>query len=373
MQLFRRSALSLVGALFITSLVAFGFTLALLQVFGRADSVKGALARSGIYDSVVSGALEQFQNSQQGTAASTDIPLDKPEIQNVIKDAAAPELLQAKAENAIDSWYAWLHGDTPTLTFNIEMGDVRANLANRLEQYVAQHVAALPVCAPGAVGNAVDDPFAATCRPDGVGASQIATNAKLEFLGSEFLQDSTINADNITIGEGKTLADRFENAPSLYKTIAWSVYGSGLLALVLAVGVVLLSQHWRAGVKRAAIVCIIIGAVSIIGAQLVGYGMSRASEYAKKPLEQSALKVGDELLGSLRNWWMGYGIVLVVVGTGALVALRFTKPQTPGTEPAEDKPVDEEIAITGAAPTPPGAPRPVLKPRPPKPVKKLVQ
>lgn len=373
MQIFRRSALSLVGALFITALAIFGFGLALLQVFGQADSVKGALARSGIYDSAVSSALEQFQNSQQGTTASSDIPLDKPEIQAVIKDAATPELLQAKAENAIDSWYAWVHGDTPTLALNIEMGDVRANLANGLEQYVAQHVAALPVCAPGAAGSAVDDPFTATCRPDGVGASQIAANAKIDFLGSEFLQDSTISANDITIGEGKTLADRFESAPSLYKTIAWSVYGSGILALMLATGIVLLSQNWRAGVKRAAIIFIIIGAVSIIGAQLVGYGMSRASEYTKKPLEQSALKVGDELLASLRNWWVGYGIVLTVVGTSALVALRFTKPQTPGNEPAEDKRADEEFVATGAAPAPPEAPRPVLKTRPPKPVKKLVQ
>src|SRR5690606_22480323 len=97
--------------------------------------------------------------------------------------------------------------------------------------------------------------------------------------------------------------------------------------LVLAAVMVALSATWRAGVRRVAIMLVVVGAISILLTLLAGYGMNRASQYAKGPLEQSALKVGNELGGSLRIWWMGYGVALAVAGAGALTALRFVKPQ----------------------------------------------
>lgn len=354
------------------ALALFGFSFGLLQVFGNAGSVKGALERSGIYQSIVEKGLAQAQ-AEQGEAAIGSIPLDRPEVQNIIKTAASPELLQAKTENALDAVYVWMRGETPDLTFSLEIGDIKAGLADGIEQYAIQYASSLPKCAPGA---AVDtaDLFNAACLPEGADPGQLAAEAKNNFLGGEAFQETTFTADTIKIGDDETLAQKIQKAPNIYRNITWSVYGFGLLALLLAGAVVLLGASWRSGLKKASFVFVAVGALSVLVSLLADIGMNRVADMAKEPLQQSVVSVADELIGSLRNWWMGYGIALALIGAGTLAALRLTMPQPTESKPVNNKPSGDTPATGGAGPSPSEAPvQPAPKPRPPKPAKKLVQ
>ncbi len=308
--------------LFFTSAFLFGLGWGLLQVIGQPQPVKDALAQSGIYQSIIDEELKNAK-AEQG---SGELPLDRPEVQSIIKTAAPPELLQTKAENAVDSIYAWIHGDAPDLKFELEVSDIRTNLADGIEQYVAARAASLPICPPGTGAEIATDPYNAACRPEIVTAAQVGAQAKEEFLTSGALRDSTINANTIQTESGKTLAQEIEGAPSIYERITQTVLGSGALALLLGAGVVLLSATWRAGVKRVAIIAIVLGSLTIIASLIAGAGVQYILGLVEEPTGKSGITFVETLTGDLRAWWLWYGAILIGVGVAALIALRFIKP-----------------------------------------------
>jgi hypothetical protein len=367
MQFIRKSALGLCVSLLFSSLLLFGLVFGLFRVFGTSEPIKHALVESGAYQTVVGDALSQTQK-EQPAGEESKIPLDDPKVRDIIKTAASPQLLQAKTEQALDALYDWVQGKTPKLTFVLELSDVKTNLASGLEQYIAQHVAALPVCARGDSGN-IEDPFNATCRPEGVEASQVAAQAKDQLVNGEFLKEGKIDLANQKGKDGKTLEQNLQQVPEVYEKVVWGVYGLMVIIVLLSLGVVFLSLHWRAGLKKLAVMCIVIGSVSVLLHVLSGWGMNRAKEVVEGPLQTGGFRVGEILAGDLRAWWMIYGITLLVLGIGTLVALRLTR----------QKLVDEMVKkagadpIEGAVPTPAEPTTPSLsKPRP-RPPKKLVQ
>lgn len=348
MTILRKSALGLVVTLFFTTALLFGLGWGLLQVVGQPQPIKDALARSGIYQSIIDEQLQQVNQR------SAELPLDRPEVQDLIKTAAPPELLQTKAENAVDSIYAWIHGDAPDLKFELEVSDIRANLADGVEQYVATRAASLPICPPGTGAEIASDPYNAACRPEVVTASQVAAQAKAEFLASDALRDSTINASTIQTESGKTLAQEIENAPSIYERIAQAVFGSGVLALLLVGGVVLLSATWRVGVKRVAIIAIVLGSLTIIASLVAGAGVQYALGLVEEPTGKSGITFVEILAGDLRAWWLWYGAALIGAGIAALVALRFIKPRPTGStelDPRSQTGVEEQDATPTQAHT----------------------
>lgn len=365
MDSLRKTTLGLAASLLFTVLLVFGLTFGLLRVFGTPDSLKDALKDSGFYQNVVGNVLDQTQKEQPANS-NDQIPVSDPRVQNVIKTAASPELLQQQSEQALDSVYAWLQGKTPTLSFKIDAVDIKARLADGIEQYATEHLASLPTCAPGATPSDVD-PFNATCLPQGMNAAQAAAEAKNQILAGEFLKDPTITAENLKGDNGKTLDQQLAAGPKAYKALTWAVYGAGILAALLTVAVVFLSANRRSGLKKVSITFIVVGAVTAILGWLASFGASKAMEFAKEPLQQSGIKVAQFLAGDLRGWWIGYGVTLVVIGVGALLALYFTKPRDAG-EPKEDR-AEKQPESSGEEST---ATEPVEKPNP-RPVKKLVQ
>lgn len=372
MQLLKKSLLGGVVTLLFAMLVLFGFSFGVLQVFGNAGSIKSALERSGVYNSIVENALTQAQ-TRQGEPEAGSIPLDRPEVKNIITTAASPELLQAKTENVVDAVYAWIRGETPALTFSLEIGDIKTGLANGIEQYAIQYASSLPTCAPGASADVDNDLFNASCLPEGADPKQLAARAKNDFLSGEALKETTFSADTIKIGNDGTLAQKLQTAPNIYRKITWGVYGSGLLALPLAAGAILLSATWRSGLKKLSIILIGVGALGVAVSVLGGIGMSRVADLAKEPLQQSAASVVEILLGDLRGWWLWYGVALIVAGVAALIVLRVTKP-SPVTDKVREDAAPEPTGEALPPQVPPTSAEPTTVDKPkPKPTKKLIQ
>jgi hypothetical protein len=122
--------------------------------------------RGAVYETAVMDSLEQVQKDQ-GAAAIGLLPLDRPEVQNVVKSASSPELMQAQTENALDAIYAWARGETPELSFSFEIGEIKDNLASGIEQYAVQYASSLPACEPGAAAD-TDSLLNAACLPQGI-------------------------------------------------------------------------------------------------------------------------------------------------------------------------------------------------------------
>ena len=376
MHILRKMTLGVVASLLVTTLFLFGLSWGLLQVFGSPDSIKHALSESGIYQSVVSDALKQAQKEQEQKSGEEDqLPVDSPEIQRLIGEAATPELLQTKTEGAIDGLYAWIQGKTPKLEIAVDLRDVKTNFADGLERYVAEHVASLPTCRSGDDGN-IEDPFNATCRPKGIDSAELASEAKSKFLEGKFLKDTTLSTADLKAKDGKTIEEQFQAVPMAYQGIVWGVIGTGALALLLALGVLFLSVNRRSGLKKISIIFIVVGSIGVLMSWLIGAGLDWAAKVPEEPLQKSGFKVGEVLAGDLRNWWMWYGVMLVVLGVVTLVVLRITKKKEstngPTHELAKEKNEAPEQPAVTAEPTSEGAVAPI-KPKPTRPTRKLVQ
>ncbi|MBX6333922.1 hypothetical protein IRY61_01110 [Candidatus Saccharibacteria bacterium] len=373
MQLLKKPLLGGAATLLFGVLALFGFTFGLWQVFGSPGPIKRALAGSGFYETAVMDSLEQVQKDQ-GAAAIGLLPLDRPEVQNVVKSASSPELMQAQTENALDAIYAWARGETPELSFSFEIGEIKDNLASGIEQYAVQYASSLPACEPGAAAD-TDSLLNAACLPQGIDPGQFAAQAKNNLLQSEALKETTLTPNTIEIG-GKTLAEQLQGARNLHRNITWGVYGFGLLALLLAVVTVALGTTWRSGLKKVAIIFIAVGALGVIVSQLSKIGMDRVNDLAKEPLLQSVVKALEILLNDVRNWWFWLGIVLIAAGAAGLAALYFTKPTADTDKGGEDAAPEQPTSETPAPPsqftTTFAEPKPADTPKS-KPPKRLIQ
>lgn len=365
MQFVKKSVLGVCVSLLFSVVLLFGLVFGLFKLFGSPGPIKHALKDSNIYQTVVGNALSQAQKEKQG--GGEKIPLDRPEVQNIVKTAASPKLLQTQAEQTLDAVYAWMQGKTQKLEFVIELGDIKNNVGAGVEQYVAQRVSSLPACSRGDSGN-IQDPFNATCRPQGADINQIAAQAKAQIVDGEFLKETRVDASSLKGKDDKTVEQSLSAVPATYKAVKWSVYGLALLALVLAAGVVFLSLHWRAGLKKVGVIFVIIGAMSIFFSWLAGLGMQRVAELATEPLQKSGFEVARILARDLRSWWIIYGLILLIIGLGILIILRLTRKKL-------EKQIAREVTTTGDTPQQPTTepPNPVATKTKPQLSRKLVQ
>jgi hypothetical protein len=373
MQFLRKSTIGVVASLLTVLLFSFGLAFSIQRVFSTPDGIKSALRESGFYSVAVSAGLDQAQKEQAGN--QEDIPVNRPEIQNIIKQAASPEFLQTQTETTLDSLYAWLQGKTETLNFKVDLTDVKARLADGVGQYVGQRLSALPPCQTPVNPNDVDA-FNATCVPVGYNAAEAAAKAKDEILRGEFLKDTELTAASIKNNDGKTLDQQLKAVPGIYQRINQGVLLGGLAALLLAVAIVFLSVTRRSGLKKVAITFITIGAISAFLGWLSSFAVRRGSEElaktsANNPLTEHGVNVAKLLVNDVRFWWMLYGIALVVVGIATLVTLHFTKSKE-GHVPTSPEPTGEDRAPAAPARPAPAAKPPAPKPRT-RPTKKLVQ
>ena len=183
------------------------------------------------------------------------------------------------------------------------------------------------------------------------------------------MKETRCDVNSLKGKDGKTVEQSLQQVPEVYEKVVWGVYGLLAIILLLSVGVVFLSLHWRAGLKKISIMFIIIGSISILLNILAGLGLGKAEELVKEPLQTSGLRVGEILAGDLRTWWMVYGITLLVVGIGTLITLRLTRKKLEDELHKEvvNDPVKESTPAPEQATTSSSA-----KPKP-RPQKKLVQ
>ncbi len=366
MNFIKKTLLGLSVSILTITLLIFGIAFGLHQVFGTPTAIKHALHDSGFYDHVVTLALDKAQKEQ--ATGEQPIPVDRQDIEQAIQKSISPTYLQDQTEKTLDSVYDWLHGKTPTLSFSINVGDTKTRLADGLANYTIEHLSSLPACPAGSGSNQDIDPFSATCVPAGVDINTVATKAKGQLLNSGFLKDGDINASSIKTGEGKTLQDQVKQVPKIYKIVVWAIYGAGLLALLSALGVIFLSRDKRSGIKKVAIIAIPVGVLLTAMGWLASFGVGRAAKLAKEPLQQSGVQIGQLLANDLRLWWMGYGILLLGLGIGALLTLHFIKPKSAGPTQKSATPGPEEAS---AAPVEHNT---LQDPKPrPKPSRKLIQ
>lgn len=336
-------------------LLSFGALMSVHHTLSDPETVKRALSESAIYETFVEKNLGQ--TGERVTLVTTDqIPLDDPQIEEIVREAVPPEVIEAQANSIIDNFYAWLRGETPSVEFTLDLADSRIKLAEGLATYAADRAASLPRCTNTSDYRASFDPFNAACLPQGITTDQVGEQVRSEVASNQsLLRASTIDGSSLAINNSQEvqIGDLRINR-NLYQKLETILYASGAAAVVLSLMILLCSATLRSGVRRLAVIGIVIGALSALLSGAISFIMASinppAASETVAAFQQSAVDAIRLLTAEVRNWWLIYGLSLCGAGILALIILGITKPE---------KGTGESIARPNVSgdPTPPVAPQ----------------
>lgn len=359
MNTLRKIGLVIAATLLPLSLFSFGFTLSTYQTFSTSDHIKSALEKSNIYDTVIGDVLDHAQNEEGRGQGDFNIPVDRPEVKQIIEQAAPAGFLQSQTEGFLDGIYAWARGDTKDLQLEINLIEAKAKLADGLAQYAANRAATLPACTATDLSlmqqqgdfNALEAP----CLPPGTDVNAAAEKVRQEVNGGEFLKDPLITEQDIKNDQGQSLQEQLKDIPGIFDKLVRGMWISGSLVVLFSAAIILLSKPWRKGLKRLGITFVSVGGTITVLALIANVAISALAGIIAKEgdLQKSLADVITILAGDFRNWWLGFGLTVLLLGIAMLISLRFIKAGKEPEESSVSKP--EKPAGPNKPATKPGA------------------
>ena len=334
MNILRKFLVFLAYTLLPAALITFGALFSIHQAFGSAGTIKSALNQSGVYNDLAASVVQQAATANGGTIGN-----DQQAVQKAVSDAVSPAYLQKETNSVLDGIYAWIQGKTTDLSFNVDLTPIKGNLVNSVAEQAKLHAQSLPACTDLASASAAaSDPFSATCLPPGVTPDAVAEQARQQVLSSDAFKTSSITPQTISQNQGHSLQEQLKPAATAYAAMRNGLWVAGVTALILIAAVIGLSKPWQGGVKRVAWVFIPIGAVNVLLGFAAGwvtkFAVNKLNEQSANALQAKIANVVKILSDDLRHWWIGYGIVLIVLGIAGLVAIRIWRAKQP--EPRHD-------------------------------------
>ncbi|MEK7153662.1 MAG: hypothetical protein AAB834_06940, partial [Patescibacteria group bacterium] len=299
------------------------------QIFGSPDHLKGALEKSGVYDATIARLVQQPSNEEGTVESEEEVPSGQKAMQQAIKEAVPPSYVEQETGQALDGIYAWLQGEKSKPDFEVNLEPIKEKLLISLTEQARERSKTLPPCEPGKPVSSDFDIFNATCVPPDTTADVVAERTRQQILSSELFKDTTLTADDLKGDRGESLEKRLEPLAKAYEYAKVGMVVSGILSIVFVILAIACSQPRRTGFRRVAIIAISVGAVTTIFA-VIGSLLARgiATGLAKSSSGSLQARAGEFvslLVNDLRAWWLGFGIILLAAGIGALVALRFIK------------------------------------------------
>jgi hypothetical protein len=350
MDIGRKILLALLTPLLVGLLFLLALDIGITRTATHPKIVKGVLANSGLYDSLVPNLLKQ-QGSIQTVVG--DISTNDPLVQQAAAKALTPAEVQKKSEAAIDSIYAWLDGKTPQPDFSLSFTPDKKTLADNLAAEVQARLNTLPACTTPYTASSFDA-LNATCLPPGVTAAT-AADALRGQINSATIDTASVKASDFKSDSdpNKTaFQDQFKDIPHRYQQLQKLPVILLLLALLTAVAMVLLRRDWRAGLKYVGILVLCVGIIMLFFA-LVFNSAIRSKAISgvntdNKILEQNLKDAARDLAENVNKNYIYLGLAYIVAGGVALAVPAVVKRsgQPVAGEPAkvkdEPKPTEPE-------------------------------
>lgn len=337
--------LTLTFGLFLLILIA---TTIFSQTLGKPDKIKGWIEKSNVYSRVVPAILETAQKDSQEKpkrdGSDMDIDFTDPEVQKIAQDALSPEFIRQNTERVIDSTFEWLNGEIEKPDFAIDVSEVKSRIATGVGDYLRKRSTTLPLCTqlPEEI-----DLFNATCIPPGVNIEAEIQKLVQEINGSkEFLSESTITADTIS-KERKADSDELKgydffrdgDGKRAQRAFSWIKRGPiifGLLSLVTAVGIILLNESKRRGLRHIMITLFTTGGLLLVSIWLITIALNAAKNKLLSnnagtklaALQQGALDGFEAAHRDISRVSQRFGIAFIVIGLGIAVYLFVTRNKT---------------------------------------------
>jgi len=348
MHFIRKAGLVLFSVLLPVLLYATASTAAVDTAFGNPEKIKDSFRDSNIYSKLVDVLVNQLNSSED--KQGQDMQIDKAALKSIAENALPPEFLQSSFENVIDGTFRWIEGKTDQPDFRIDLTDAKNRLADGLITYTTERAATLPACTPAQAAELAQEgdinPLTIPCKPPRINLDAEIQRQVAEFESSDqFLKDTVITADDLTVDDGeggkRPLFAQAEGVPRLFKLIGFSSLIFGLLSLLTAAGIVLLSSNYKQGLRKLSHILAGVGALILVLALVVQFGLSKASaavpgktETEEKLFQDVALPLLRELVGNLNKVYIIFGAVYILIAIVIFIVLWRLK-KSPEHAPTE--------------------------------------
>jgi hypothetical protein len=356
MDFVRKALLVLLTPILPLLLFATALDFGILRVAGSPAPVKNLLVESGIYNSVVSNALDQAQKS---AGDSNTISLENSQVKQAAESSFSPQVVQQSTEKVIDGVYDWLGGKTPQPDFSVNLTSVKSSFAEKVGEAAKNNAVTLPACAPSVIPSS-GDPFSANCLPRGVTPEQVGEQAKQQVLNAQgFLKNPNITAKSVqSSGSNQDVFNgQLKDAPKQYQRVKKTPFILVALTLLAIAGIIFLNSSRRKGLKHVGIVLLTTGIFMLFFAwglnRVVTHNVIPKIKLDNKVLQTSVHKLANELThGVDQNYWI-FGGVYTALGILAVGGATFIKRGAKTPQPVPAKPAN------------PSAPKAAPKPKSP--------
>lgn len=239
---------------FRAALFAFAFFLSLVLTLQSPHTIKSAVANSGLYDIPIHKLVdfEGKPEAVQENASEVEISIEDPTVQNALAKALPEERKQQIVESIIDGTYTWLHGDAEQPDFTVDLNGEKQKFVTYLADDLFIKIDGYEPCSLQELSNLGEiDPFKLTCRPP----VDLATE-KQRFINElssseDFLPDPVFSGDEL-LDESKRhdSVNAIDTVPQAFGIFTKLPQSMLILALVSGLGVVLLADNRRTGIKK---------------------------------------------------------------------------------------------------------------------------
>ena len=343
MSILRKMLLVFLAGLLPFFIFALAIDAGIIKMVGSSAPIKKILADSGIYSSVISGALDQAKTS--GGDQGGGVSLTDSAVKQVAENTFTPQFLQQNTEKFLDSVFVWLDGKTPTPDFSIDLSSLKTTFAAEAAKVAEARAATLPVCPTGLSGSADSfDVFSATCLPRGLTPAAVAAQVQNGIASGEgFIKEPILSADSLKAsGSNQSVfADQLKDTPKVYQKVKKTPVVLGVLALLTTLSIVFLSTSRTRGLRRAGIVFLVVGFVLLVFAWALNWGVNQKAlpklNLDNKVLQEKVRTLVSDIVASVdKTYWTfgaSYGVLGVLAIAGPMLIHRRDRRQMPADAP----------------------------------------
>lgn len=287
MNWFKRSTYEVFVALLFVTLLGAVISTSLFAGIGNKEQTKQWFNKSGIYDQLVTNAINNAQDSSQSGADTASISLKDPAVQEIARSVYSPKFVQQRVETFLDSNYQWLQGKTETPKFKIDLTDNKQTFATTVGSNVQTYLSGLKTCTPEQLAqlqaSSVSSPLTIACRPATIDPKTEATRITEQISNGPFIDNPVITADTVSSDYGiegsRPYYQRYAVAPKLYRALQALPLILAVVSLILIMALFSLGATKRATARRIAFVSLLVGVSLIIIKFVADYILNKVQNH----------------------------------------------------------------------------------------------
>lgn len=311
-------------AVFLLLIVLFAtpIIISLQAIANSPEAVKASLDKNNVYSVSVKSNLVA-ENSR----LSSDVLSDNG-IASALHSAVTPSYVKTSSDKLIDNIYAYIHGSMPSVELSVSISEVQTKFADNVASYIKQKFDTLPRCTQLTPPPAsIESLLQSTCVPIGVSSQQASEYARSEIMNLALFANDRIEVADLVGMRESSLNSYLADARSAYPYFISLVYILPIIGIILAVGILLLSDTKRRGIKIIANTLLSAGLVNMLAA-FVAVGLLGLILGGNMPNGSDAVDNFEgvilNLLGSLRLWWFGCAGLFIALSIVIYIILGIT-------------------------------------------------